>query len=445
MSDTIDKTTNQNEVKETSSTAPNTGSKAPEFKDATQTKTSDYSDNFNQEFNNLSKGEAPSTKTLKQHIINAGDNNDECLALMQKISGGIEYIPLGNKVEFILTNGLTVQTMDETKFIATMSDVVDPSDHTYIDEGQLLPIAHSDLTPQYRVVYHRYTLKEFYISGQNIETVKANIKADGNKNVAMYMFQDFYEWMKNIYDSIIDKEPTTSKENVINNYFVDSEKNVIDAFANFKTFLAKLTSVSNKFFVGEAKLTITSSIKNPDTPNETKWYTQTLDKTQGHKGFVDFDKCYNKCELSDLTFLTDKATYIQIQKWLSMLKNTGVETLINLNQFMTLPESYLLKKNPNGKSNDIGKIALTKDFFYKNDTYQKGTIYILANEGKMFKIFSNYEHAASQDYVPNHSYIVTFQKNYNMKPLKYGIVGVYQNEAIHSGFSVPVSTDSEDN
>jgi hypothetical protein len=153
-------------------------------------------------------------------------------------------------------------------------------------------------------------------------------------------------------------------------------------------------------------------------------------------GIQPFNKCYTKANLQDLIFITDKETLASIKKWLTMLPQ-NVNKLIDVSQFYTIPLSYLNVKKPNGVPNDLPSIIETNDFFNKNNVYQKGTILVL-QKGYLKSVF-NYKHNGATSYIKNHSYQLVNTTNYNMKPIKFMICGVYQNEHIQDNFAVPIT------
>lgn len=393
---------------------------------STQTKqdTNIYGAKFLAEIDTLDTGTNPSEKCLVQHIWKPGDAYDECKILYDAVCGAEEFIPLGNKAEYILANDTVVNKLIPTEFIATQADLLNPSDHTYVDEVALPDILWgSTKTPSYKPTLFEFLLKHYYVSGLNIKQIYSMIVNDGDKMLFKYKFMDFMLWLKRIYDYLCTKTATSDIKNVATNYFVDSTTGAVDAFKNFQLFIENLSKVNNKYMLGEAQVSF-----DPTTHEEV------------YNGFQVFNKCYTKANLQDLIFITDKETLASIKKWLTMLPQ-NVNKLIDVSQFYTIPLSYLNVKKPNGVPNDLPSIIETNDFFNKNNVYQKGTILVL-QKGYLKSVF-NYKHNGATSYVKNHSYQLVNTTNYNLKPLKFMICGVYQNEHIQDNFAVPITEIGE--
>ena len=407
-----------NQIKETPvfDKGPNLGNDKP--------KTNLYGRFFVDAIDALAVGENPSKKILVQHLSKAGDNYDELIDLYETICGPEEFIPVGYKAEYILTNDIVVNKLDPNILIATTDDFVNPSDHTYVDEIELPDIDWgSTLTPQFRPLLKAYLLKFYYNSGLTIDQIYANITGNGAKMMFKYKFYTFMVWLKRIYDYLTTKTQSTSITNLQSNYYVDNTTGAVDSFEHFKMFINYLCSVSNKYMLGKV------NVHFDDETHE-----------EVYDGIAPFEKCYNKANLSDLVFLTDKQTLTSIKKWLAMLPQE-VNSLINLSQFKTIPLSFLNVHKPQGKPNDLPDIIKTNDFFTKNSVYQPGTILVLQKH--MLKSVFNYQYNGVEDYKKPNAYQLIHTANYNMKPIKFMICGIYQNAHIQDSFAVPVTEVNE--
>ena len=385
-----------------------------------------YGSDFDKAFSTaLSFGENPSQKCLVQHIYKAGDNYDQCKELYDLVCGGEEFVAVGNKIEYILTNQTVVNKFDKSQFIANISDILNPSEHTYVDDILIPEIDwESTLTPQYKPTLYQWTLKSYYLSGLNIEQIRSLVTAPGKEMIFKYKFKTFMYWLKYIYDYLKTKTETTKADNIVSNNFVDKESSAVDMFENFQLFVKTISSVSNKYMLGKVK-----------THFDSETHEQVVE------GIEPFEGAYNKANISDLVFLTDEKTLLAIKKWLAMLPQ-GVNSLINISQFKTLPLTYLDVHKPTMTPNDLPDIASTQGFFTKDNVYQPGTILIL-QKGYLKSVY-NYEYHGSEEYKKNISYQLLSMQNYNMKPLKFMICGIYQNPNIQEQFSVPVSVSGSD-
>lgn len=236
---------------------------------------------LNQALVNLSVGENPSAKYLKQKIETV-PNMNQFGEFVLKLSPSEEFIGEGRGAEYILTRLGVVNSMDGSKFVPEIVNDIDRQ--TYVDTMDLPEIAEGDNTQEVENTIRLYRYIPYYLSGK-AEEVANIIKNGQEQSLDINHFIRYIRNLKKMYDVISAKDSST--EQTPTNYLAGVKTEPLDCITEFKNFIYRMTAPNVQFNYG-------------------------IDDGEKHS---DFTATYNSARLENLRFISDYKTYNNLKKY----------------------------------------------------------------------------------------------------------------------------------
>ena len=375
----------------------------------------------------LSNGENPSSKYLKQKIITKGLPS-RVRAFLDGVGSDYDFVPgdVGKGVEYILTGQGTVCTFDESQFVP--DEVYLQENHTYVDT---LDIATPGLNSKtWRVDRSKQSWKyvHYFLSGQEDSVINSLISLI-EVTFANMMFKKTYETLLDAYNHIV-ADVTPSTEESPTKYMVGEAESMMDAVEELRNFAMRMLDDNTQFNYGQVK------------------------EVEGQETLVPFTDAVNHVSsLDSLKFIVNQETYNAIMKYLPYAYNRDdfINYALKPSSWLIVPKTYtdvdLTVKTvegevvPNTQINGQPTLKNTA-MFYNASTGKrvKGTVMMIAGNNETLKWGNNYEQHESQYYPSNATTQFFNRKNLNCKILKWGQIGVFQNEHLEDPYSIPVST-----
>lgn len=363
---------------------------------------------------NLSAGSNPSAKYLRQ-AFTAIPNASLYSKILGQLSPYEEFIGEGKGAEYILLNGLAVNTLDNTKFVPQYRN--DMGGYTYIDSIDLPDITSAD---KVELSIATYLYVQYYISGKLDELVNL-IKPQIDEAFTRRQAKKVLDLIQLIFRQTHAKDSSTAAA-LTNRLVGTSTLTQVDAVKEWLDFCNGLAYDNVQFNYGY------------DT-----WDTAT--STYVHHNFVE---AYNSLPEEDRVYVCEYQTYNNLKKYaLTFLAKADVDAYFKMDKWIVLPTSiynnFVGGTNPTTKGT-IDQLVTLSAYNSTTSAYERVAGAVMVLDRRALKRVYNYAKTTSEYYAPNDTTELFGFKNWAIKFLKWGQVAVYENAALESAFVIPTTT-----
>ena len=354
--------------------------------------------------NEIVDGQNPSAKFLVQHL-EGQPSSDIYATALNTLSPTEEYIEAGQGAEYILTNSVGVNRLDETQFVPEIRNDIEK--YTYVDEIKLPQIGPE--TPHCELSVALWRIIQYYLSGKTSELASQILDSMNTALNIKYPFIKLMRLLKKVFSTIYAKQSTTPSLPT-NHLEGDTSKEIVTAIAEAKDFVYKMYSDNNVFNYG-------------------------IDKEDGsHQDYTD---TYNNCKKEDLIAICSYETKNAMLAASTTFQNVdAIREYLNVGELVVLPESYYDVDIAGFDPTKRGTLKKVDVFTDGSGNRVKGAILFI--DRRNLKRLYNWTYVDSQVFVKNATTEYVSNKNFTFGILKWCQCAVYNNEVLEKPLALNV-------